>query len=306
MIDYSMVILAARTDVGYLRHTVSHLSRVCGRGSRDRVLLVDTAPVSGFYGRHRDGREEGRMEELFAECARFRDEGWIDRVVTIDYGEIDWSPIVRKYFGRDSLAHSHDRRGYPIYGSVYQLEVATHDYVVHFDCDMLIHQAPAFDWIQEGIRLIERTDDVMSVLPRSGPPTEDGEGLHQDHPYELDPREFYRFGNFTSRVFLLNRDRFRDLLPLPVRYRGGLKARARALVQGSSPLDSWERMVTEAMDGTKYCRADLATDRAWSLHPVDKGGEFVAALPEIIGNVEDGWYCEEQAGRYDMVEGYYR
>ena len=40
--------------------------------------------------------------------------------------------------------------------------------------DMIFYEANGFSWIQEGIRIMEENPDVLCVLPKGGPPTNDG------------------------------------------------------------------------------------------------------------------------------------
>ena len=110
---------------------------------------------------------------------------------------------------------THCFRGYPIYGSFKQFTDTEAKYILHLDCDMIFYEDPAFSWVQEGIKIMEENEDVLCVLPRGGPPTKDG-SLHQGTtPYEVDgKRGLYLFKNFTSRHYLIHKERFLSLLPL--------------------------------------------------------------------------------------------
>ncbi|NER84519.1 MAG: hypothetical protein F6K42_34365, partial [Leptolyngbya sp. SIO1D8] len=46
--------------------------------------------------------------------------------------------------------------------------------------------------------------------------------------------------------------------------------------------------------------ATLTDPNAWTLHPIDRGPEFIHHLPEIIHRVEAGDFPQEQAGYYDL------
>jgi hypothetical protein len=44
----------------------------------------------------------------------------------------------------------------------------------------------------------------------------------------------------------------------------------------------------------------LPSTDAWTVHPNLRSPEFLAALPQILAKIEQGWYPPEQAGQYDL------
>ena len=295
MLACTLSINVARPDVPFLRHTVPHLVRMCRYAFVERVLVVDPSPPHPRY--TRDARLAS-LDELRAECAALRAAGVVDEVVDVDYAPARVRQITRKHFGR-GLRHTHDYRGYPTYGLLDAYERARGDYFLHFDSDMLLHQAPDFDWIAAGIALMGARPDVVTVTPLAGPPSDDGT-LRQRVAYTRDDAGgFYRFQHFTSRKFLVERARFDAFLPLVPRAVSWRRA-ATSVVSGKSPLERWERLVSERMIATATCRADLASPRAWTLHPPDHGPTFLAALPSLIARVESGDFPPAQAGDYDL------
>jgi hypothetical protein len=171
------------------------------------------------------------------------------------------------------------------------------------DGDMLLHESPeGGSWVERGIALLAERD-VGAVLPLSGPPHPRGV-LRQRVAYQRDPRGFFRFRQFTSRIFLVERARLAALHPLdprwplatpPGRRLTNLLRRAR----GASALPTWEKMMERAFAKAGLYRADLA-EGAWHLHPHARGDEFVRLLPRIIEDVEAGRFPAAQAGRYNM------
>jgi hypothetical protein len=195
---------------------------------------------------------------------------------------------------------THCFRGYPIYGSFKQFIDTEAKYILHLDCDMIFYEAPAFSWVQEGIRIMEENEDILSVLPRGGPPTIDG-SLHQGTtPYKTDEkRGLYLFKNFTSRHYLIHRERFLSLLPfkpLWLSWREPIKSR----LFGNGKMLCWETMVEEALTKSDMWRADLMTEKAWSLHPGDRSEEFYQLLPQIIDSVNRNEFPDEQRGYFDL------
>ena len=147
---------------------------------------------------------------------------------------------------------------------------------------------------------MEENEDVLCVLPRGGPPTKDG-SLHQGTtPYEVDgKRGLYLFKNFTSRHYLIHRERFLSLLPLKplwLSWREPIKSR----LFGKGKMLCWETMVEQALEKSDLWRADLMTDQAWSLHPGDRSEEFYQLLPQIIDSVNRNEFPDEQRGYFDL------
>ena len=195
---------------------------------------------------------------------------------------------------------THCFRGYPIYGSFKQFLDTDSKYILHLDCDMIFHEAASFSWIKEGIKVMEENEDILCVLPRGGPPTKDGSLQQGTTPYKTDEkRGLFLFKNFTSRHYLMHRERFLSLLPLKplwLSWREPIKSR----LFGNGKMLCWETMVEHALKKSDLWRADLMTDQAWSLHPGDRSAEFYQLLPQIIDSVNRNEFPEEQRGHFDL------
>ena len=299
-------IMVARTDLPFMMHTIPHLMRMCDFPFVERVLFVDTAPLSGEKV-NRPG--VGSMEQLRECCDRLLKSGVVDKVVDMDYSASYRDRIYRKHFGAP-ISSTHNYKGYPILGSIFSIEEVQGDYMLHFDSDMLLYQQPGYNWVLEGIKLLQKHPEVMAVRPLTGPPTYNG-SIHQSVPYDRDPDGFYRFKFFSSRAFLIDRKRFDSLLPLPVMWRSykntilnrlptSVKTSLNCLT-GKGLLDSWELMVSKRLEETSYIRAALESPQAWTIHPKERGPEFIEALPKIIEKIEMGWYPTGQSGHYDLI-----
>ena len=195
---------------------------------------------------------------------------------------------------------THCFRGYPIYGSFRQFLDTEDKYILHLDSDMIFYEAHSFSWVQEGIKIMEENEDILCVLPRGGPPTKDASLQQGSTPYKTDEkRGLYLFKNFTSRHYLINRERFLSLLPLQplwLSWREPIKSR----LFGNGKMLCWEAIVEYALETSDMWRADLMTDQAWSLHPGDRSDEFYQLLPEITDSVKRNEFPEEQRGHFDL------
>ena len=304
--DCSLSIMVARTDLAFMMHTIPHLVKMCRFPFRERVLFVDTAPLSGDKLKRPD---IGSMEQLREACQTLLDRGVVDRVTDIDYNPNLRKALYQKHFGLP-LNPTHNWKGYPIYGSLYSLEAIEGEYILHFDSDMMMYQAVDHDWISAAISLIEKRSEVVAVRPLGGPPTQNENQLAKI-AYRYDPDGFYGFKFFSSRAYLLSRQRFEQLLPMPVLWKGTRHDWYNALpnglrtyinhATGTDRLDSWELMVSRQFELGRWLRASLASPQAWTLHPNFRSPEFFAALPFILANIEAGRFPAEQAGEYDLI-----
>jgi hypothetical protein len=291
-------ILVSRIDTSFMLQTVAHIVRACRYPFTRRVLVVDTAPLGRRYRRRPN---IGTLEDLQRCCRELVAAGLIDAIAPIDYSREYHRRIYRKHFA-GPMRQTHSSGGYPILGSIFAIEESQAEFLVHFDSDMLLYQAPGYNWIEEGIRLMRQHPDLLAVLPRSGPPAEDDRLRQQEETgesYKRDPRGLFAFHTFTSRGFLMDRRRFQRVLPL--RPRLPIIELLRNYLTAYNSMPEWEVMVGYRLRDLGMVRADLASRQAWTLHPDDRGERFEKALPQIIARVEAGDYPAEQGGRYDLV-----
>ena len=302
----SLWMFVARTDVSFMMHTIPHLVRMNHFPFEEKVLVIDTAPLTG----DKVGRPGiGTMQEL-KECPQqLLKANIVDRIVDINYNPNYRRQVYGKHFGT-SLRCTHNYKGYPILGSILKIEECKSDYMLHFDSDMLLHQQPDYDWITDGVELMQEYPEMMFIRPLTGPPTEDGT-IYQSRVDEKESDKFYKSKFFGSRAYLVNCKHFDLLLPLPIVWRSYKREFMNQLsvplknvlnqITGKGKLDSWEIMVSKKLEETSYFRGTLMNPKAWTLHPIDRSPAFIKALPKIIEKIEAGDYPSQQAGYYDLI-----
>ena len=165
---------------------------------------------------------------------------------------------------------------------------------------MIFYEEPDYSWIEEGVRFIEHNSDIVCLLPRGGPPTHN-DSLHQGTTeYKVDQeRRVYLFKNFTSRHYLVHRKRFLELLPMKpiwLSWRENLKSK----LWGNGKMLCWESIVGNAIENSRFWRADLMNRKAWSIHPGERTEKFHKLLPGILERINLGEYPNEQAGQFDL------
>jgi hypothetical protein len=289
-----------------MMQTIPNLVRMSNYPFEEKVLAIDTAPLSGDKVM-RPGL--GTMEQLRGYTQKLLEMGVVDRLVDINYDPAYRNQIYQKHF-HSPIRATHNYKGYPILGSIFTIEECKSDYIVHFDSDMMMYQQSDYSWIEESIHLMLKDPNLMFVRPLSGPPTDDPSQL-QHQPDKLNPAGFYQYQFFGSRVYLINRQRFEQLIPFPIIWRtyrqkfmDSLPLKLKTLLNnltGKGKLESWEIMVSEKVKQTDYYRGTLSNPKAWTLHPKDRSDKFIAALPDIIKRIESGDYPPQQAGYYDLI-----
>ena len=288
-------IFTARSDAKLIENTLPYLIKLLEKAACKITVILDTRDPSGVLG---STLSQSNIHNIKRKIENLQSELSFEfQMVSYDSRSIrSKNRLQFNYPHRET----HCFRGYPIYGSLKQFIDSKAKYILHLDCDMIFYEDPAYSWIREGVRVMEENQDILCVLPRGGPPSKDG-SLHQGTtPYEVDgKRGLYLFKNFTSRHYLIHRERFLSLLPLKplwLSWREPIKSR----LFGKGKMLCWETMVEQALEKSDLWRADLMTDQAWSLHPGDRSAEFYQLLPQIIDSVNRNEFPEEQRGHFDL------
>ena len=288
-------IFTARSDALFIESSIPSLIKISEKINSEITLILDTSDPTGVLG---TTLRQSELSEISSKIEKLQSFLNFDFVTTA----YDSQSIRSKNRIQFNYPHkeTHCFRGYPIYGSFKQFFDTDADYILHLDCDMIFHEAPGFSWIKEGIRVMEENEDILCVLPRGGPSTKD-KSLHQGtNEYHVDEnRGLYLFKNFTSRHYLIHKERFLSLLPLKplwLSWRDPIKSR----LFGNGKMLCWEAMVEYALERSHMWRADLISDQAWSLHPTDRSEKFYQLLPKIIKSVNLNEFPEKQRGHFDL------
>lgn len=308
----SLWIIVARTDVAFMMHTIPHLVRMCKYPFKERVLAVDTSMPKH---EKRQRPDIGTLSDLRDNCNRLINEGITDRVIDIDFSDEYRRRIYKKHFGTSRLKETHNYKGAPYLGYSFCIEESQTEYILHFDCDMLLYQQYGFSWVEKGIDILEKYPEVMWVRPSAGPQTERLNPYRDKNNLKKYSNGFYRLEGFASRCFLLNKKHFENIFPIKILWakkQGRKKDKMpRKAIEyfnyftGSGQLESWEITVGARMKEKSFVRADIVNNSTWTLHPPDHGKDFIRILPQIIEKIEKGNFPLEQAGEYDLKLAYW-
>lgn len=224
------------------------------------------------------------------------------RVLEVDYSPESIERVARRFFARPKIP-AKDLRGGAFFAYFFALDAARCDHVFHLDCDMLIGGGSQ-SWVSEADDLLTRRPDVVAVCPLPGPPAEDGLLRDQDAYAPVREGVFrFRFHDFTSRLFLCDRTRLADPdHPLPLVHEVPWWGRISGGLTGRSTFALPERLITLTMRRRGLNRIDLlgSPPGLWAVHPVQRGEQFLGALPRVIARIERGDVSESQHGRYDL------
>lgn len=295
--EVCLFITLSKNDFDFIEHTVPHIVKGCNYPFKQIILLVDQSKAKGF---HRKFENAVKFEAFWNKCCKIAEYFNNAIVFQIDYDRLIIKKITKKYFGRP-IYNVKDFRGNLLYGFIFGIESASTDYVVHFDSDILIHSATEYSWVKEGLGILDNHDDIISIAPLSGPPRKDKKLIQdKDVNWFLDERGFYKFKNFSTRVFMIKKSKlFNNFLPLPIKHVSWKRYLWTAVFGGSS-LWSLEWLMALQLKQRSFYRSDIASGKSWTLHASDHGEKFCRYLPDIIKAVENNRYPLENAGKYDF------
>jgi hypothetical protein len=298
----------AAVDRPYAKHIVPALARSHRAAAREIIVTIDyTRPQKTKQTdpavRCREPEFSEHLEELRALAESLRREGLIDRVLCLR-GDDPWlKTVTRKYSGR-WIPETHDYGGRPITGYWAGIEAARTRYVIHYDGDMFLYQAPGFDWAAWAIRFLERQELALSASPRltapyaSRIPYGDYATTHEGmplFPVEGGWKQYY----FSTRVFLIDRRKLERYLPLG---RGPVlleQLAVKALRRGFPR--SAEKMLWRTAARQGGYRLILSTEQAWVLHPNWKPPEYPDLVPAILESVANNRLPDGQLGTSEIA-----
>lgn len=257
------------------------------------LLTVDFHRSSGrFSARWEEGKD--KIVPLAQSIPR-------GRVVTVDYSRIAMAKTSAEFFGGRPIP-AKDFRGGPYYSYFFALAEAKNRYVLHVDADMFFGGGNQ-SWIDEAIAHMSNHPEVLFAAPLSGPPAADGRLHSQQATVEPGESHAFRFDTMSTRLFLLDRVRFRSTIgALQPRPPPAWRSIIKALVEGNPPHDLPENLFTDAMRAGGLVRREFLgrTPGMWSLHPPYRCTEFYRRLSEIIRQVETGVIPAAQRGDHDI------
>lgn len=299
-------------DAPHVVDTLPHQLRVWA-GQVERILVtVDTRLASA--GRYSAGHYEAARKTLFALLERIQQDQLRLVIDPVSYDAQTRAQVGEAFFATTPDWPDRAFDGGPFYVYFHGLLRANADYVLHMDSDMLFGGGSQ-TWIDEAIALFERETDALFVGPFPGPPRADGSldpAVHTGFPGLTDVAgpvridgsvPAYRFSTVSTRIFMMNMQRFSSRIGSLDLLRPDFKRRLRARAFGEMPRSMpAEEMLSTSLASHGLSRIDYLGqgDGMFSLHPPYRTAEFYQLLPELISRIETGDIPEGQRGDFDM------
>lgn len=288
----TLQISLAPSDHRLARHILPHQIRTW-RGQVTEILL--TIDLHRSAGRFADDWEAGR-DSILA-LARSVEGA---RIVEVDYSATAATAVAKEFFGGQRVP-AKDHRGGPYYAYFFGLHAASHRHVLHCDADMMFGGGSP-KWLAEACALLEKETDIFVTAPLPGAPAPDGRLTELRGERLAGPGLAYAFREMSSRVFLLDRERFQARIGALRPALAPLRGLLLALLDGNAPRELPERLLTSAMAQHGLQRVDFlgAAPGMWTLHPPYRCADFFQKLPELVRRVEAGDLPSTQLGFHDV------
>jgi hypothetical protein len=290
----TLQISLAPSDHRLAAHLLPHQIRTW-RGQVAEILL--TVDLHRSSGRFADDWEAGR-DRIMALANSIAGA----RVLPVDDSPAARAGVSREFFGGAAIPRK-DHRGGPYYSYFFALHAARCRRVLHCDADMLFGGGSQ-TWLAEACALLDREPDVLVTAPLPGPPSPDGRLRELPGVRRASPEFAYEFPEMSTRLFLLDRDRWRQRIGALVPRLAAPRGVILALLEGNAPRQLPEKLITAAMAERGLKRVDFLGEAPgmWSLHPPYRGADFFARLPELVRRVEAGDLPPEQLGFHDICD----
>lgn len=305
--DVSLQINLSGGDIAYAERTVPALVSAHRAHVREVFLVVDCVRPQRTQMIDPDRRfPKGVFDERVASIRRiargFVDSCLVDRAVYVEEGSPKNAALVKKYAGWP-IRETHDCYGCGLLSYLYAFNECRTPYLLHYDADMLLYQAPGYDWSRDARAQLMADSRGISATPRVSPPfaealqRQDAPSLQATHP-ELRPvGQVWHIPWFSARCFLIDLDRLRRWLPLlSVRLpRYFVEVCVRKMLARGYPPPTEVLIHRRAQHHGAY-RLDLVSPDAFVVHPNDKSQRFLELLPAIQAAVQRGHVPVDQAG----------
>jgi hypothetical protein len=303
MTDVTLQINLSAGDSTYAAWTVPAII-AAHPGATERLLVVDLCKPQATRiidpaRRYAEPAYTARQQKVLQLSESWLASGLVDRVVALRPGDPLFPVLSRRYL-RPWARETHDYGGCALMAYLAAFELCRTRWLLHFDADMLVHQAAGFDWVGQGQQAMAGSANVIAAVPRPSPPSPD----RPEIPSENERLAFRTHASgwlnawFSTRCYLFDLERLRPLLPL---LQGGIyweNILVRLLNRGypRSP----EVILHRRLRAADRWRLMLRDERAWLLHPVQKDAAFVAVLPRLLEAVRKGEVPAGQRGQQDL------
>lgn len=274
----------------------------------ERVLLVvdcckpQKTKIVDPVTRHPEPEFTRRVEKVCELAMNWRQEGMCSDLFLMRPEE-PMLDLLRSKYLRNIIRETHNYGGVGLLSHLAGLELPATRFVLHYDADMLLYQAPGYDWAREAISWFDRHPALVGVTPRICPPVlEKRNDMNGPSFVQWPPVTAVEGGWrdcwFSTRCFLLDRDRLARFLPL-LKGRALWETLATKWLHRGYPR-SPEVLLSLRIQGGGGWRLNMDSEKAWLIHPAAKPADFVRLLPRLLTSVASGKVPELQRGNLEL------
>jgi hypothetical protein len=288
----TLQISLAPSDYSHAQLLLAHQVRAWQGQYTELLITIDLHRSSGrFSTRWEEGRD--KIVPLAQSIPGAR-------VVLVDYGDAAQTRVANEFFGGAKIP-TKDFRGGPFYSYFFALAEAQNNHVLHTDSDIFFGGGSA-TWLDEAILHMAAHPAVLVAAPLSGPPRLDGRLITLLARPDPTAAHAFFFDAMSTRVFLLNRARFKERIGMLQLRRPSLRNTAIALLERNPPRDLPEHLFTAEMAKRGMLRREFLGSGGgrWTLHPPFRCADFYEKLPSLIKQVEQETIPDEQRGCHDF------
>lgn len=226
--DVTLQINVCAGDLAYADVTVPALIAAHRADVADVLIVADACRPQSTPVVHSPSRFPApafgvRIAALRRMCERWLAEKIVDRIEWIEPAAKQIAVLNRRYLGHDT-DWTHDHLGHALTAYFAGWDCPRTRYVLHFDADVLLHQAPSFRWLETAIGALARSPRALAASPRIAPPDPDddaplfdsripGNGWQSGWPL-IRSAHGWSSPWFSTRCHLLDRARLAEQLPL--------------------------------------------------------------------------------------------
>jgi hypothetical protein len=296
--NVTLQINLAPTDLPHAQYILPHQLRQWADQVDEILLILDLHRSRGRYAEAWKERLPGMRRLIDECCAKYENA----RVLDVDYSDVVVTRLSERYFGGQPIPVK-DWNGAPFYAYFFGLDAARHDYILHMDSDIM-YGGGSSTWLAEAIQMLVERQDVLACSPLPGPPTSDGHLRSQVLEPEPLPTLAFRAPALSTRLFLLDRQRFFSRIEHLALTQPRRRLVWQALADGNPPYDCAECIFSRAMKKHSLLRIDFLGNEPgmWALHPPYRSKLFYDLLPSLIEQIETGNIPEAQRGCHDINE----
>lgn len=294
-------------DIAYAQLTVPALAEAHRASVDEKLAIVDCCrpqktKIVNPDQRFPEPEFNRRVEKICAIAEELKAKGYLDRIIYLHPGNSLQPLLSSKYLG-NWVNETHDYGACALMAYLAAFEVTTTRYLIHYDADMLLYQAPDYDWSVEARYQMDREHKAVAASPRISPPFSqeknlpDAPSIHEGRPLSQ-VEGGWRNDWFSNRCYLIDKEKLNNYLPL---IQGCLLVETLAVKYFNRGYPrSPEIMLFKRVGRAGGWRLNLKSEQAWLLHPATKPPHYLELLPQIQQAIQQCQVPVEQRGYADI------